>query len=382
MHIIRHLHIEPASLGSSESHPPAQENFGEAINQSESSEETGQTLKPKLFPRGYLLALLFESQYYDVDANVSNPSAPSCHIDRRSSTRNRRDDCGGVTIAGTIQPSRPLLLRQRAKAFAARTRPSGLMCRASETSQQRESDEPVNQRVERLRTDTQELDSVIVAPSVSKADFWNLGAEVLSAVHAGADWLHFSVQDGRMVPRISFGSPIIKSVRKRLPDVVFDVKLGVVEPEHRIDEFVRAGADIISIHPESTLHLAACIHKILKSGCAAGVVLNPGTSPSAIEYLLDDLDVVVVMLVNPGWGGPKYLDQAIDKVSTLRCMAEERGLTNLLIEVDGGVNEKTAAELVDAGANVLVVGSSVFASDDKEAAIAKLKNFIPVQYRY
>ena len=138
---------------------------------------------------------------------------------------------------------------------------------------------------------------IIISPSVAKADLLNLEADLKAAVDGGAEWLHFSVQDGRMVPKISFGAPVVSACRKAFPTTVLDVKLGCVEPEHRIDDFVKAGADILSVHPESTLQLGAVINKIYASGVAPGVVLNPGTPVSAVEYVLDQCQVAVVMLV-------------------------------------------------------------------------------------
>jgi ribulose-phosphate 3-epimerase len=213
---------------------------------------------------------------------------------------------------------------------------------------------------------------VTISPSVAKANFLNLGADLGAVVDAGAEWLHFSVQDGRMVPKISFGSPIIAGTREAFPSTVFDVKLGVIEPEHRIAEFVKAGADIISFHPEATLQPVAVLNAIVEAGCAPGIILNPGTPLSAIEHYIDLVDVVVVMLVNPGWGGPKYMDAALAKICSLKKMCAARGV-NPYIEVDGGVSSKNAPELLTAGANVLVAGSSVFESENKAMAIGALR---------
>jgi ribulose-phosphate 3-epimerase len=210
--------------------------------------------------------------------------------------------------------------------------------------------------------------NIIVAPSVAKADFLNLGRDLSEAVAGGAEWLHFSVQDGRMVPKISFGTPLVATCRDAFPDTVFDVKLGCIEPEHRISDFVKAGADILSVHPESTLQLGAVINIIEKAGVAPGVILNPGTPVSAVQHVLDQCQVAVVMLVNPGYGGPKYLDLACDKIKTLRQLKPD-----LHVSVDGGVSERNAAQLIAAGANVLIAGGGVFKAEDKRAAIAKLK---------
>jgi ribulose-phosphate 3-epimerase len=140
-------------------------------------------------------------------------------------------------------------------------------------------------------------DRVIVSPSVAKANFLTLGEDLASAVSGGAEWLHFSVQDGRMVPKISFGAPVVASCRDAFPGTVFDVKLGCIEPEHRVADFVKAGADIISVHPEATVQLGAVINMIDKAECAPGVVLNPGTSIASVEHVLDQCQVAVVMLV-------------------------------------------------------------------------------------
>ena len=139
---------------------------------------------------------------------------------------------------------------------------------------------------------------IIVSPSVAKANFLTLGADLQGAVEGGAEWLHFSIQDGRMVPKITFGAPIVAACRDAFPNTVFDIKLGCIEPEHRVDEFIKAGADIISVHPESTLQLGAVISKIDAAGVAPGVVLNPATSVGSVEHVLDQCKVAVVMLVS------------------------------------------------------------------------------------
>jgi ribulose-phosphate 3-epimerase len=213
---------------------------------------------------------------------------------------------------------------------------------------------------------------LVVSPSVVKAGFYSLGQELQDVVDAGAEWLHFSVQDGRMVPKISIGAPVIASLRDHFPETVFDVKLGVVEPEHRVAEFVKAGADIVSVHPEATLQLPAVIHLITAAECAAGVVLNPGTPVSAIEPVLELVDVVVIMLVNPGHGGPKYIDIALRKIAEVKRLCAERGV-DPWIEVDGGDTPKNAEQLIQAGANALVAGGSIFEAKDKRTALRELR---------
>lgn len=207
----------------------------------------------------------------------------------------------------------------------------------------------------------------IVAPSVAKANFLKLGAELEACTAAGCDWLHCSVQDGVFVPKVSFGAPVVSAARKACPDTVIDVKLGCIDPENRVAEFAAAGADAISFHPEATKQPMAVAHKIRAAGVAPGIVLNPGTAVAAVEPLLGLVDLVVVMLVSPGYGGPKYLELALDKVKALRALRPD-----LHISVDGGVNEKLAPELLRAGANVLVAGGAIFKADDKKAVVAEL----------
>lgn len=237
---------------------------------------------------------------------------------------------------------------------------------------------------------------VVISPSVAKCDLLNLGRECRDVTSAGAEWLHFSVQDGRMVPKISFGSPIVSALRAELPETVFDVKLGCVEPERRISEFAKAGADILSVraqsrgpaartpliahlprrrasqvHPEATLQLAACLGEIEKAGMAPGVVLNPATPVHAVEHVLEQVDVIVVMLVSPGYGGPKHLAGAARKIWQLRDMCRARGV-DPWIEVDGGASASNVRPLVEAGANVIVAGGSIFSAPDKRAALREL----------
>jgi ribulose-phosphate 3-epimerase len=207
----------------------------------------------------------------------------------------------------------------------------------------------------------------IVAPSVAKANFLALGTELEACTAAGCEWLHCSVQDGVFVPKVSFGAPVVSAARKACPDTVIDVKLGCIDPENRVAEFAAAGADAISFHPEATKQPAAVAQKIRDAGVAPGIVLNPGTAVASVAPLLDIVDLAVVMLVSPGYGGPKYTELAVDKVKALRALRPD-----LHISVDGGVNEKIAPELLRAGANVLVAGGAIFKADDKASVVAEL----------
>jgi len=204
-----------------------------------------------------------------------------------------------------------------------------------------------------------------------QADVLSLSDD-LDMIVPHVSWFHCSVQDGVFVPKVSFGSVVISALRKRYPETVLDVKLSCVNPENRVDEMVKAGADIISIHPESTCQFPAVINKIVSSNIAAGVVLNPGTPVSLIEAVIADIDIVVVMLVNPGWGGKKYLSLAISKIKQIHELAETLKVPVPHISVDGGVSTSNSASLLEAGANVLVAGGSVFSAEDKGQAIAAL----------
>jgi len=222
---------------------------------------------------------------------------------------------------------------------------------------------------------------VIISPSVAKADMLHLGADLQAAVDGGAEWLHFSVQDGKFVPKMGIGSPVVAAARAAFPSTVIDVKLGCVDPEYRVAEFAKAGADIISFHPEATKQPAAVVQAIKYAGCAPGLVLNPGTSVSSIEALLGEVDVIVVMLVSPGrwvsswlssWSS-FFIDGALRKIQEIHSLCESRGLPLPYIEIDGGVSAKNAEGLIQAGATVLVAGVSVFSADDKKSAIDALR---------
>lgn len=213
-----------------------------------------------------------------------------------------------------------------------------------------------------------------VCPSILSADFTELGKEVKAVLDAGADWIHVDVMDGRFVPNITIGPLVVQALRKRFPDAVLDCHLMIVEPEQRVVDFAKAGADIISVHcePASTTHLHRTINHIKDQGCMAGVVLNPGTPLTQIEYVLDQVDVVLIMSVNPGFGGQGFLESQIEKVKELKALCKKKGV-NPWIEVDGGIGPKNAYKVKDVGANALVAGSAVFCAPDYKAAIEGIR---------
>ena len=208
----------------------------------------------------------------------------------------------------------------------------------------------------------------ILAPSILAADFRCLGEEIKNVTEAGAEYLHIDVMDGMFVPSISFGMPVITSVRG-VTDCVFDVHLMIEDPDRYVEEFHKCGADSITVHAEACKHLHRTIQHIKGLGLKAGVALSPSTPLSVLDYVLEDLDMVLIMTVNPGFGGQKYIPAMTDKIRTLRQMAIEKGL-QLDIQVDGGVNDATIRTVLEAGANICVAGSAVF-NEDREGSVKK-----------
>lgn len=202
----------------------------------------------------------------------------------------------------------------------------------------------------------------ILAPSILSADFADLGSQIKKTQSAGASYIHLDVMDGAFVPNISFGVPVIQAVKK-ITDQTLDVHLMIEEPIRYIDDFKNAGADIICVHAEACKHLDRTIMKIKEVGCKPAVALNPATGLHVLDYILPELSMVLIMSVNPGFGGQSFIPYTLDKIKDLRRICQERGLQNLDIEVDGGINHKNVKQVLDAGANVIVAGSAVFNGD-------------------
>ena len=216
------------------------------------------------------------------------------------------------------------------------------------------------------------LDIKLIAPSILSADFSKLGEEIKMVEEAGADIIHIDVMDGRYVPNITLGMPVVKSIRK-VTDLPFDAHLMIVEPERYVPEFIDAGCNMISFHMDACIHSHRLVEYIKSRGVKAGIALNPAEPVHLLEEIIHFIDYVLIMSVNPGFGGQKFIPETLNKVVKLKRLMEETGRTDLLIEIDGGINEHTIVEASNVGVNIFVAGSSIFKSENPAETIRRFK---------
>ncbi len=214
----------------------------------------------------------------------------------------------------------------------------------------------------------------LIAPSVLAADFANLQRDVEMINRSDADWFHIDIMDGVFVPNISFGMPVLRDIVKHATKTI-DCHLMIVDPDRYVETFAKLGCDILTVHYEACTHLHRTLQLIKSHGMKAGVALNPHTSVDLLQDVIQDIDMVCIMSVNPGFGGQSFIENTYDKVSRLKAMITAKGC-DTLIEIDGGVTDKNAKQLVDAGADVLVAGSYVFKSNDPKATVAGLRKMV------
>lgn len=214
----------------------------------------------------------------------------------------------------------------------------------------------------------------LLSPSLLSANFANLEEEIKKIEEGGADYIHLDVMDGKYVPNISFGMPVIKSI-KEVTNLPFDVHLMIEDSENYVEDFYKAGADIITVHYEATTHVHRTIQLIKSFGIKAGISLNPGTSEDVLKYLIDDLDLILVMSVNPGFGGQSFIPSSHEKIKNIRRMIDESN-RDILLEVDGGVKLSNVKEVINSGANMVVVGSDIYKAEDVVEQTKKFKSLI------
>jgi ribulose-phosphate 3-epimerase len=212
---------------------------------------------------------------------------------------------------------------------------------------------------------------ILVAPSILSADFSKLGKEIKAVEDAGADWIHIDVMDGHFVPNITIGPVVVSKIRK-ISNIFFDVHLMIENPERYIEQFAKAGADLITIHAEVCKNLKSIINNIKKLGCKAGVSINPETSTDTIKEIIKDVDLVLIMSVHPGFGGQDFIKDVLPKIKKVKDLINETG-KEIYLEVDGGINNKNVKTIIENGANVIVAGNFIFTSDDYKKAIQSIK---------